>query len=55
MCVSTINDETNNPMIQEKGPTKNEAMSGMGDSATVKLFPPENHIRGVYNNFKTLS
>jgi len=35
MCVSTINGEINNHMIQEKEPTKNEAIFGMDDSAVI--------------------
>ena len=35
MCVSTINGETNNHMIQEKEPTKNEDIFGMDDSAVI--------------------
>jgi hypothetical protein len=35
MCVSTINGETNNHMIQEKGPTKNEDIFGTDDSAVI--------------------
>jgi hypothetical protein len=35
MCVSTINGEINNHMIQEKEPTRNEAIFGMDDSAVI--------------------
>jgi hypothetical protein len=35
MCVSTINGETNNHMIQEEEPTKNEAIFAMDDSAVI--------------------
>jgi hypothetical protein len=38
MCVSTINGEINNHMIQEKEPTKNEAIFGMDDSAVILRF-----------------
>jgi hypothetical protein len=40
MCVSTINGEINNHMIQEKEPTKNEAIFEMDDSAVILNRPP---------------
>jgi len=36
--VSTINGEINNHMIQEKEPTKNEAIFGMDDSAVILSY-----------------
>lgn len=39
MCVSTINGETNNHMIQEKEPTRNEAIFAMDDSAVILIYP----------------
>jgi hypothetical protein len=42
MCVSTINGETNNHMIQEKEPTENEDIFAMDDSAVILEFRIQN-------------
>ena len=40
MCVSTINGETNNHMIQEKEPTRKQAIFAMDDSAVMLRRDP---------------